>query len=142
MQRARHLPNHVATRLRAMLGGEAAAGVILILVAVAAVWIANSPLAHDYHDLFHGKLAWTPIARLDTLHLWINDALMAVFFFVVGLEIKREVLDGELSSRPAAVVFLQVFKHARRPVGGRDGRRRRPGARPHGRRPRRWPGTG
>ncbi len=80
------------------MGGDAAAGVLLILVAAAAMLIANSPLAHGYHDVFHGKLAWTPIAKLDSLHLWINDALMAVFFFVVGLEIKREVLDGELSS--------------------------------------------
>ena len=98
MMRTRHLPNLVATRLRAMLGGDAAAGVLLILVAVAAMLVANSPLAHGYHDLFHGKLTWTPIAKLDSLHLWINDALMAVFFFVVGLEIKREVLDGQLSS--------------------------------------------
>jgi NhaA family Na+:H+ antiporter len=60
--------------------------------------VANSPLAEGYHAVFHGKLAWTPIAKLDTLHLWINDALMAIFFFVVGLEIKREVLDGQLSS--------------------------------------------
>ncbi len=81
-----------------MLGGDAAAGVILIMVAVAAMLVANSPLTHGYHELFHGKLAWTPIAKLDTLHLWINDGLMAVFFFVVGLEIKREVLDGQLSS--------------------------------------------
>ena len=80
-----------------LAGGESAAGVLLILVAVAAVAVANSPLAHGYHDLFHGTLAWTPIAKLNTLHLWINDALMAVFFFVVGLEIKREVLDGELA---------------------------------------------
>ena len=81
-----------------MMGGEAAAGVLLILVAMAAIIAANSPLAHSYHELFHGKLAWSPVAKLDTLHLWINDALMAIFFFVVGLEIKREVLDGELSS--------------------------------------------
>ena len=81
-----------------MLGGEAAAGVLLILVAVAAMLVANSPLAGGYYDLFHDKLAWTPIAKLRSLHLWINDALMAVFFFVVGLEIKREVLDGQLSS--------------------------------------------
>jgi len=80
-----------------MLGGDAAAGVLLILVAVAAMIVANSPLAHGYHDFFHGTLSWTPIAKLDTLHLWINDALMAIFFFVVGLEIKRELLDGELS---------------------------------------------
>jgi Na+:H+ antiporter, NhaA family len=59
---------------------------------------ANSPLAHGYHALFHGDLPWTPIAKLSNLHLWINDALMALFFFVVGLEIKREVIDGELSS--------------------------------------------
>lgn len=98
MVRTRHLPNLVATRLRNLLGGDAAAGVILIIVAAAAVWIANSPLVQAYHDLFHGKLGWTPVAKLDTLHLWINDGLMAVFFFVVGLEIKREILDGELSS--------------------------------------------
>ena len=59
---------------------------------------ANSPLAHGYHALFHDPLALSPIAKLNTLHLWINDALMALFFFVVGLEIKREVLDGELAS--------------------------------------------
>ncbi len=98
MVRSRHLPNRIATRLRELLGGDAAAGVLLILVAIAAIWIANSPLAHGYHDLFHGKLGWTPVAKLNTLHLWINDALMAIFFFVVGLEIKREVLAGELSS--------------------------------------------
>lgn len=94
----RHLPNRVASTVTKMLGGEAAAGVLLIIVAIAALVVANSPLAHGYHELFHGQLAWTPIAKLDNLHMWINDALMAIFFFVVGLEIKREVLDGQLSS--------------------------------------------
>lgn len=79
-------------------GSESAAGVLLIVVAAAAVLVANSPLASAYHDLFHHPLGWTPVAKLDTWHLWINDALMALFFFVVGLEIKREVLDGELST--------------------------------------------
>lgn len=79
-------------------GSESAAGVLLIVVAAAAVLAANSPLASAYHDLFHHPLGWTPVAKLDTWHLWINDALMALFFFVVGLEIKREVLDGELST--------------------------------------------
>ena len=78
--------------------GEAGAGVLLIAAAAAALILANSPLAPRYHALFHGALPVTPIAKLDTLELWINDALMAVFFFVVGLEIKREVLDGELGS--------------------------------------------
>ena len=85
----------LATRL---LRGEAGAGVLLIAVAAAAMLAANSPLAQGYHALFHGALPWTPLAKLDTLHLWINDAAMALFFFVVGLEIKREVLDGELAS--------------------------------------------
>ena len=94
----RHFPTKVASSLNRFFGGEAAGGIILIVVAIAAMIVANSPLAHDYHDLFHGRLAWTPIAKLDTWHLWINDGLMAIFFFVVGLEIKRELLDGQLSN--------------------------------------------
>lgn len=77
---------------------EAAPGIVLMVCAAVALVLANSPLAEGWHDLFHQPLAWTPIAKLDNLHMWINDALMAVFFFVVGLEIKREVLDGALSS--------------------------------------------
>jgi NhaA family Na+:H+ antiporter len=96
-QRRRHLANRIARALAGALGGDAGSGVILIFVAMAALTIANSPLEHGYHALFHAKLA-TPIAELDTLHAWINDALMAMFFFTVGLEIKREVLDGQLST--------------------------------------------
>ncbi|MBA3055449.1 MAG: Na+/H+ antiporter NhaA [Sphingomonadales bacterium] len=77
--------------------GEAGAGVLLMLAAATGLILANSPFGDGYHLLFHGQLPWTPIAKLVTLDLWINDALMAVFFFVVGLEIKRELLDGELA---------------------------------------------
>lgn len=84
--------------VRALFVGDARQGVLLILVAVAALTAANSGLADGYHALFHGTLAWTPILKLATLHLWINDAMMAVFFFVVGLEVKREVIEGQLSS--------------------------------------------
>src|SRR3546814_3156658 len=80
------------------MGCEGSAGSLLIPVAVRALVAANSSLANGYHDLFHHRLVWTPGGKLDTFHLWINDALMAIFFFVVGLEIKREILDGELSS--------------------------------------------
>ena len=66
--------------------------------AALALIAANSGLAAPYHDLFHHNLPWSPVAKLSTLHLWINDALMAVFFFTVGLEIKREVVHGELSN--------------------------------------------
>ncbi len=97
MSRRNHPIGKIAAQLGRMFGGEAGAGILLIAVAAAAMIAANSPLAHFYHDLFHGHLPWSPLAKLNTLHLWINDALMALFFFVVGLEIKREVLDGELA---------------------------------------------
>lgn len=84
--------------VRALFVGDASAGVLLILVAAAAMLIANSPLAHGYHDLLHAPLAFTPVVKLETLHLWINDGLMAIFFFVVGLEVKREWIEGQLSS--------------------------------------------
>ncbi len=87
--------------VRALFVGDASAGVLLILVAAAAMLAANSPLSGEYRDLFYGDLAWTPIAKLDDLHLWINDGLMAIFFFVVGLEVKRELIAGQLSD-PAA----------------------------------------
>ena len=90
--------SRLADRITRLFHGESGAGLLLIAVAVAAMVLANSPLAHGYHALFHDALRWSPVAHLSTLHLWINDGLMALFFFVVGLEIKREVLDGELSS--------------------------------------------
>ena len=84
--------------VRALFVSDASAGILLILVAIAAMLAANSPLAAEYQQLFYGKLPWTPIPKLDDLHLWINDGLMAVFFFVVGLEVKREWIEGQLST--------------------------------------------
>ncbi|MDT0574630.1 Na+/H+ antiporter NhaA [Croceicoccus sp. F390] len=87
--------------LKKFFDNEAASGILLIGVAVLAMIVANSPLAYEYHALFHNTLLWTPIAKLDNLHMWINDALMVIFFFVVGLEIKREVADGSLADPEA-----------------------------------------
>lgn len=87
--------------VRALFVSDASAGVLLIIVAAAAMVAANSPYAAEYKQLFYGELPWTPIAKLDDLHLWINDGLMAVFFFVVGLEVKREIYAGSLAD-PAA----------------------------------------
>jgi NhaA family Na+:H+ antiporter len=87
--------------VRALFVSDASAGVLLILVAAAAMIAANSPFAGEYRDLFYGKLPWTPIEMLKDLHYWINDGLMAIFFFVVGLEVKREIVSGQLSD-PAA----------------------------------------
>ena len=83
--------------VKALFVGDASAGILLILVAAAAMFAANSPLSAEYQELFYGDLAWTPIAKLDDLHLWINDGLMAIFFFVVGLEVKRELIAGQLA---------------------------------------------
>ncbi len=83
--------------VRALFVSDASAGVLLIVVAAAAMLAANSPLAAEYRNLFYGDLGWTPIAKLDDLHLWINDGLMAIFFFVVGLEVKRELIAGQLA---------------------------------------------
>jgi NhaA family Na+:H+ antiporter len=81
-----------ASAMRDFLNSEAAGGIILMAVALAAIVIANSPAA----PLYFGALN-RYVFGLSILH-WINDALMAVFFLLVGLEIKREFLDGQLSS--------------------------------------------
>lgn len=87
-----------ATRpFRALFQSDAKEGILLIAVAIAAMVVANSALGGAYHSLFDNRLAWSPIPKLDSLHMWINDAVMVVFFFVVGLEVKREVLIGDLS---------------------------------------------
>jgi NhaA family Na+:H+ antiporter len=82
---------------RSLVTGQAFAGILLIAIAALAVVAANSPLAGAYHRVFHGALPWTPIGALYNAHLWINDGLMAVFFFVVGLEVKREMIAGNLA---------------------------------------------
>jgi len=91
------LLNAAVRPFKALFVSDAFGGVLLIAIAVLAIFAANSVFAEDYHHLFHGTLAWTPIAKLDNLHLWINDALMVVFFFVVGLEVKREMIVGNLA---------------------------------------------
>ncbi len=98
MPHQRHPVSRIAAWLVRLFHGDAGAGILLILTAIAAMALANSPAAGSYHALFHHPLGWSPIARLATLHAWINDGLMAAFFFVVGLELKREVLEGQLSA--------------------------------------------
>ena len=82
---------------KALFVSDAFEGVLLIAVAVLAIALANSAFANEYFELFHARLAWTPIPKLYNLHLWINDGLMAIFFFVIGLEVKREVIAGNLA---------------------------------------------
>lgn len=85
---------------------ESAGGVVLIASTLAALVAANSGVAGAYHHLWETRLTLRfGGAALDySLHDWINDGLMAVFFFVVGLEIKREVLVGELATMRRAAL--------------------------------------
>ena len=85
-------PKHIQSTLRRFLEGEASGGLVLMAVAALAILTANSSFAETYFDALHIYLG--PLS----LQHWINDALMAVFFLLVGLEIKREMLDGQLSS--------------------------------------------
>ena len=86
--------------LRAFLDNEAAGGILLMAAAALAMLVANSPLYGVYHDALHAPIGpgLTPKLGPMTAHLWINDGLMAVFFLLVGLEIKREFVDGRLAS--------------------------------------------
>jgi NhaA family Na+:H+ antiporter len=79
---------------------ESAGGIVLIACTLLAVAWANSPWAGSYHHLWETELAVRlgPWAVSHSIHHWINDGLMAVFFFLVGLEIKREASVGELAS--------------------------------------------
>lgn len=91
---------------------EASSGIVLFVAAVVALVWANSPWYDVYHDLLdtHIIVGFGSWAIDETLHHWIDDGLMAVFFFVVGLEIKRAVVVGELSSvRKAALPIFAAL---------------------------------
>lgn len=102
-------PSTAASRLSEFLRLEAAGGIVLMVAAVLAMIVANSPLRDAYEALlaipFEIRFGAQEIAK--PLILWINDGLMAVFFLLVGLELKAEVLDGHLNSvRSAALPFF------------------------------------
>jgi len=84
--------------LRDFLSNEAAGGYMLMAAATGALVIANSPVASDYFQLLHLQ-----IGQLSLLH-WINDGLMPLFFLLVGLELKREVLEGQLATNARRIL--------------------------------------
>jgi len=88
-------------KISRFINEEAYGGVMLIIATIAAMFWANSSFFESYHHIWHEYkvgFVWGEIDMVASLHHWINDGLMALFFFVVGLEIKREVMGGELSS--------------------------------------------
>ncbi len=107
----RPLARTIGRPVMRFLGIEAAGGILLMIATLVALVWANSPWSGSYHDFWHtefhlgiGDLRLEHHGHDLTLVELVNDALMAVFFFVVGLEIKRELVDGHLRDRRAALL--------------------------------------
>jgi NhaA family Na+:H+ antiporter len=96
----------IATPFEQFIHSQSTSGLLLIATTILALVLANSTAAHFYEGVLHTHFTLTlgPWTLDHTIHHWINDGLMALFFFVVGLEIKREILVGELASVRQAIV--------------------------------------
>ena len=96
----------IGSALREFIRLEGAGGFLLLAAAVAALIAANTPLATAYAGLLDTTVAVQVGALVikKPLLLWVNDGLMAVFFFLIGLEVKREFVEGELSSANQVVL--------------------------------------
>lgn len=98
--------NKVSTPFEHFLHAQTTTGLVLIFTTIVALILANTHFADAYAHFFHTKInieigSWV---LSHSIHHWINDGLMAIFFFIVGLEIKREVLVGELSNIKVAML--------------------------------------
>lgn len=105
---ARRIARRILRPVERFLAIEAASGILLLSVAVIALVWANSPWRHSYTALWHTPIGFKvgPFQFERDLHFWINDGLMTIFFFVVGLEIRREMHQGELSQLKRAALPL------------------------------------
>jgi len=98
--------NKISTPFEHFIHAQTTTGIILMLMTVLALILANTPMTESYAHFFHTKVdltigSWT---LSNNIHHWINDGLMAIFFFIIGLEIKREILVGELSNIKVAIL--------------------------------------
>ncbi|EQB39808.1 sodium:proton antiporter [Sulfurimonas hongkongensis] len=98
--------NRISTPFEEFIHAQTTTGMILLFMTVVALLLANTPLTQAYADFFHTQVelsigSWE---LSHTIHHWINDGLMAIFFFIIGLEIKREILTGELSNIKVAIL--------------------------------------
>lgn len=98
--------NKLVTPVEDFIHKQTTSGILLMICAVIALLIANSPLASTYHHFFtqYFTVGLENLYLSKSLHHWINDGLMAIFFLVVGLELKREILVGELASPQNALL--------------------------------------
>ncbi len=96
----------VSTPFEHFIHAQTTTGFILMFMTVLALILANTPLTETYSHFFHTKIdlnagSWN---LSHSIHHWINDGLMAIFFFIIGLEIKREITVGELSNIKVAIL--------------------------------------
>lgn len=91
---------------RRFINNSSMSGIVLFSAAFIAILLSNSPLSESFHNLWkiHLRIGIGSFNIDKSLHHWINDGLMAIFFFVVGLELKREIIDGELSDLRKAML--------------------------------------
>ncbi len=96
----------IATPFEHFLHAQTTTGIVLMFMTVMALILANSPFAETYAHFFHTKvdISFGDWHLEHSVHHWINDGLMAIFFFIIGLEIKREILVGELSNIKVAML--------------------------------------
>ena len=96
----------ISTPFEHFLHAQTTTGLILVVMTVLALVLANSPLNEAYAHFFHMYIEFNVGSweLKHSLHHWINDGLMAIFFFIIGLEIKREVTAGELADMKAAIL--------------------------------------
>lgn len=108
LPRAQRLAEQALATLQRFLHVEAVSGGVLLLAAAAALIWANSMFAQEYHSFWNLPLTlgFGEFVFSRSLHFWINDALMTVFFLVVGMEIRREIHEGALSKLDQAVLPL------------------------------------
>ena len=95
-----------ATKILGFIPEEALPGVLLVVAAIAAMFVVNSPWGDTYHAILNTSFSVGPTGGGIEMKFayWIKNALMAIFFFYVGLELKREILEGQLSSPSAAIL--------------------------------------
>ncbi|WP_448518329.1 Na+/H+ antiporter NhaA [Rhodoflexus sp.] len=106
MTKRRRITKILLQPINKFIRNESSGGVILFLSALIAMIWANSSWRESYHHLWEIPLgiSLNGLEVSKTLHHWINDGLMSVFFFVVGLELKREIVGGELSKPQNAIL--------------------------------------
>ncbi len=103
------IDRYVIMPVARFINNSTTSGILLFAMAIVALILANSPLKEAYHHFWENtfSIRFNDYVISKSLHHWINDGLMSIFFFVIGLELKREIMAGELSKPKDAI--LPVF---------------------------------